>query len=72
MKTIEQVRAETPVGDVYTLDECIENIEDGFFTHYDGYGRFHDGEKETELYIWDDSLTWDDVKDMPYVIWYNR
>lgn len=71
MKTIEQVQSET-FGNVYTIEEFARLVDAGLFIEYDGSGRFHDGEKETNISVWDESLTWDDVKDYPYVIWYNR
>lgn len=71
MKTIEQIQSET-FGHVYTIEEFAQMVEDGLFIEYDGSGCFHDGEKETNISVWDDTLTWEDVKDYPYVIWYNR
>lgn len=72
MKTIEQVKQEIRFGDVYTLEEFEKMLDDNAVSYYDGIGYFHDGEKETELSVFDDSLTYDDVKDFPYVCWYNK
>ncbi len=72
MKTIEQVKQEIGFGNVYTLEEFEEMLDDNAINCYDGIGYFHDGEKETELSVFDDSLTYDDVKDFPYVCWYNK
>lgn len=72
MKTKEQVQAETEYGDVFTLDEFCNEIESGGISSYDGYGYFHDGQNETNMCVWDDSISWDDIKDMPYVCWYNK
>lgn len=71
MLTKEEIQA-TSDGDVYTLEEFIGFIEAGYIIRYDGNGYFHDGMRETEISVWDDSLTWDDVKDYPYVCWYNK
>lgn len=71
MKNIKQIKEEC-IGDVFTLDEFIECVEAGFFNSYDGDGYFHDGDNETNMNVWDDSWTWDDVKDYPYVCWYNK
>ena len=71
MKTKEQIQAEI-IGDIYTLDEFIELINDGYITSYDGWGYFHDGENKTNFEVYDDSLTWGDVKDFPYVVWVNK
>ena len=35
-------------------------------------GEFHDGEKRTEISIDNPNLSWDDVKNFPYVCWYNK
>ena len=71
MKTREQIQAEE-IGYVYTLDEFIDLIDEGFINSHDGYGFFHDGEKRTQLEVYDPSLTWEDVKDFPYVVWINN
>lgn len=72
MKTIEQVKQETEYGNVYTLEEFEKFLDDNAINRNDGIGYFHDGEKETEISVFDDSLTYDDVKDFPYVCWYNK
>ena len=71
MKTKEQIQAEE-IGAVYTLEEFCELLVGGLITSRDGWGYFHDGEKRTRLQVYDNSLTWDDVKDFPYVVWINR
>ena len=70
MKTKEQVQAEE-YGHVFTLDEFYDTVESGCISPYDGYGYFHDGQHETKISVWDDSISWDNIEDMPYVIWYN-
>ena len=69
IKNIKQVKAENPYADVMTLDEfCNYN-----FSSYDGHGYFHDGDKETEVSVWNDELTYDDVRSrFPYICWYNK
>lgn len=71
MKTIEQIEAETD-GNVYTLEDFMELNQLTFILPYDGIGYFHDGENETDKSVWDNTLTWEDVKDYPYVCWYNK
>lgn len=71
MKTLEQVKAEE-FADVFTLNEFIEMLDEGYIIDYDGIGYFHDGETETNISVWDNTLTWDDVKNFPYVCWYNK
>ena len=72
MKTLEQVQAECRYGHVFTLNDFGTEIDDGCINEYDGIGFFHDGEKETNTSVWDRSLTWEDIKDYPYVCWYNK
>lgn len=82
MKTIEQVREETKLGDVFigevfTLEEFMEEVDRGSITEYDGIGYFHDGEKETAISvfspIWFKYNSVDEViEQFPYVIWYNK
>ncbi len=76
MKTIEQIQKETKVGDVFTLKEFMEVVERGSINDYDGFGYFHDGEKETDINVFSDiwyEFEVDDVLKMyPYVIWYNK
>ena len=71
IKTKEQVQA-TCDGAVFTLDEFFDKVEHGCFNSYDGLGYFHDGEVETDMCVWDNSLSWEDIKNMPYVCWYNK
>lgn len=72
MKTIEQVRAEMEFGDVFTKEEFGDLVDKGWFIPSDGVGRFHDGENETNVSVWDNSLTPEDVEKYPYVCWYNK
>ena len=69
IKNIKQVKAENPYADVMTLDEFCNYA----FSSYDGHGYFHDGDKETEVSVWNDELTYDDVRSrFPYICWYNK
>ena len=76
MKTIEQIRKEIKIGDVFTLEEFMEVAERGCINDYDGIGYFHDGEKETNIDvfgdIWDKFEVDDILEKYPYVIWYNK
>lgn len=58
--------------DIYTLNEFIDMVNKGSINSYDGNGFFHNGENETNISVWDNSLNWDDVKNFPYVCWYNK
>ena len=75
MKTKKEIAKENGIlieTSIYTLEEFEEQIDKGGINRNDGEGYFHDGEKETSISVWDDSLTWEDVKDYPYVCWYNK
>ena len=71
MKTKEQIAKELDT-DVFTLEEFIDALDEGMFIRYDGNGYFHDGENETDISVWNETVTWDDIKDYPYVCWYNK
>jgi len=71
MKTIEQIEIETG-SDTYTLEDFMNLRQCGFIGSYDGIGFYHDGENETRKSVWDKTLNWEDVKDYPYVCWYNK
>ena len=72
MKTIKEVQAECEHGRVMTTKDFCQEVAKGFYNLFDGCGVFHDGEKETNVSVWDSSLTWDDIKKYPYVCWYNK
>jgi hypothetical protein len=76
MKTKEEIKATERVGeirgDVFTLNEFLELIQDGMFIPYDGSGYFHDGEKETDRSVWAEDLSLMELKKYPYVCWYNK
>lgn len=73
IKTLEELKTE--FGDnaaVYTKEEFISECNDNMITSYDGHGYFHDGERETIISVWDNTLSAEDVEPYPYVIWYNK
>ena len=73
MKTLEEVQAEEKIGSVMTVEKFCELMDEGYITDYDGWGYFHDGEKiRRDFNVFDDSFTWDDIKNFPYVVWFNR
>lgn len=59
-------------GHMYKTAEFIKLVIDGFFTRYDGNGFFHDGVKETDISVWDDSLSFEQVQSYPFVCWHNK
>lgn len=76
MKSKEQVQKEGLVakcgGIVYTIEEFFEHVKDGGFIPYDGSGYFHDGEQETRRSVWARDLSLLELKNYPYVCWYNK
>lgn len=71
MKNKKQIAHETHAN-VYTKKEFVQLVDEGMFIPYDGIGYFHDGTNETDISVWDNSLTAKDVEKYPYVCWYNR
>jgi hypothetical protein len=60
-------------GEVYTLKEFCELCEWAMITSYDGHGYFHDGEKETDIDVFNHDLSADEVwNKYKYVCWYNK
>ncbi len=72
MKSLEQIQAEFPLASVFTLSDFSKMISIGGICRNDGTGYFHDGNKETDIDVYDNNLTWDDVQYFPYVCWYNK
>lgn len=72
MKTIEELRQEYMIEEVFTTKEFEELMKplDGIKTieFVDSYGYFHDGENITDIAV--DPYTFEEYKDKyPYVIW---
>ena len=74
MKTLEQVQKEENIGRVYATEDFKKSCKSGFFIPYDGCGHFHDGEKDTDVSVWDccGRFNWREGSKYPYVIWFNR
>ena len=61
------------IGEVFTIEEFAEEVCDGGINSNDGYGYFHDGEKEIrEIDIFGMNLTETDLRKYPFVCWYNK
>ena len=58
--------------DAMTTKAFCELCNDNSITRYDGQGYFHNGTKETNISVWNDDLTPEDIKDYPYICWYNK
>ena len=76
MKTIEEVEAERSdlheIRDVFTREEFEFFVSINAFIPDDGIGYYHDGNKETDISVWDGSVTPEEAKKYPYVCWYNK
>jgi len=80
IKTLEQVESELTCGEVFTTEQFAYYAENNCLNQYDGFGYFHDGEKETDFNVWDNESpiydtvsTWEElIEKYPYVIWYNK
>lgn len=70
MKSIEQIKEEIQYGNVYTVDEFLELLIQDVVSEYDGFGFFHDGERELDDKGVFDLSAWEE--DYPYVVWYNK
>ena len=51
----------------FTIDDFLANVDAGYIINSDGYGKYHDGHNLTDEYF---DFT-SDVKDYPYIVWYN-
>ena len=70
MKTLKQIRNENPYMNVfYTIDFKVA-VDYGEFSEYDGIGYFHNGEKQTNISVW--NAGYKDWEKYPYIIWYNK
>ena len=72
MKTKEQVQTEIKFGSVFTLEEFADLVCADCINEYDGIGYFHDGEKETNIYVFNPNLTIKEMEQYPYICWYNK
>ena len=73
IKTLEEVEAEQDLGDVFTIENFIELVRDGYFTDYDGEGYLHNGKNETGYYAECVVTYLEEMKaKYPYVVWYNK
>lgn len=60
-------------GDVFLIDDLIEEVKNGYFINYDGSGYFGDWTGETDEMI-DCNVKWleENRKDYLFVFWYNK
>ena len=72
IKGKEQIQEEIGYGEVLTIEEFFSDVMRGCLTPSDGIGYFHDGTNETERSVWDENLSLVELKEYPYVTWYNK
>lgn len=72
MKTVEEIEEENGFRGVFESKNFLAYVQKGLFNEYDGGGYFHDGENETELSVFDRSVTEVTFDEYPYVCWYNK
>ena len=59
--------------DVMSLKNFIENVNDGGFIDYDGFGRYIRGNQESNIDIYPSDIRHDAIRDdFDTIIWFNR
>ena len=74
MKTIQEIEQEYPWANVFTFDDFVRHVNNGYITSYDGVGYFHNGREETDLVV-NVSLIASNTalrNRYPYICWYNN
>lgn len=71
MKTLTELRKEYKYAMVYTHKDFMDMVRCGGFNSDDGIGYYHDGEKETNVSVWEKHRP-EEVTNFPYVCWYNK
>ncbi len=60
-------------GDLMTLDEFIENCEDGLFIDYDGFGHYATATEMSSIEVCPSDITTGDIRrEWTHVCWFNR
>ncbi len=60
-------------GDVMTLKDWLECVEEGGFIDYDGHGRYVRDGKESDIMIYPSDVRYDSIRDdFDTIIWFNR
>ena len=59
--------------DVMSLESFIENVNDGGFTNYDGYGCYVKDGKRSDIEIFPSDVKYDSIrKDFDTIVWFNN
>lgn len=74
MKTIQEIEEEYPWANVFTFDDFVRHVNNGYINSYDGVGYFHNGREETDLIVNVSRITSNTtLRDRyPYICWYNN
>lgn len=69
-----KIQARIKYGEVYTIEDFIEEVKSGGFTPYDGVGYYWDKVKNEETcgISFNVDVLKRESKKYKYVIWYNR
>lgn len=60
-------------GDVMSLKHFIENVKDGSFIDYDGYGNYVKDGMESDIEIYPSDVKHNAIrKDFDTIVWYNK
>ena len=60
-------------GDVMSLKDFVENVRDGGFIDYDGFGNYVKDGKETDIAIYPSDVRYGSIRtDFDTMVWYNR
>ena len=72
-KSIEELKKEYDGKAIaMTMSDFIRASDRGSLNPMDGSGIIHNGQTETNLSVWSDEMTIDQMKEYPYVIWYEK
>ena len=79
LKRAKELQEAQGYGDVFLIDDFIEEVRNGFFTNYDGIGAFGDWNGEIEVEDFFTSMIncnveWleENRKDYLFIFWYNK
>lgn len=60
-------------GDVMSLNDFIDNVKDGWFIDYDGFGRYVKDGMESDIEIYPSDIDRGSIrKDFDTIVWFNR
>lgn len=75
MKTLQEIEQEYPWANVFTFDDFVRHVNNGYIDSYDGVGYFHNGREETDIMVNTECLDTYSPRmreRYPYICWYNN